>query len=108
MKLTKEQLRQQIRAVIKEQLALTDVLPGADGGFVKYAQKVDDLIEDFIVKAEKLHEEGVEMMKVDILGGKDSSAKVGERNRYINARVSFLKRLRGNLVGSAEQLRREV
>lgn len=108
MKITKEQLKSQIRELVKEQLAYKDVLPGADGEFVKYAQKVDDLFEEFMDKAQKLKDEGAELMKADILGGHDSSVKAAERNRYINARVGFLNKLKINLVQAFEALKREV
>ena len=108
MKITKEQLKTQIRKLVKEQLAYKDIVPGADGEFVKYAQKVDDLFEEFMDKAQKLHEEGTELMRADILGGHDSSVKAAERNRYINARVGFLNKLKVSLGQAFEALRREV
>lgn len=108
MKITKSELRQQIQKIVQEQLSYKDVLPGADGDFVKYAQKVDDLFEEFMDKAQKLHEEGTELMKADILGGHDSSVKSAERNRYINARVGFLNKLKTSLSSAFEALRREV
>lgn len=108
-KLSQDDLRLKIRSIVREQLAYKDVLPGADGGFAKYAEKVDDLIEEFIDKAETLYQEGVDMMKPDITGTPNpGNQAVGERNRYISARVGALKALRGNLVQLYERLRREV
>ncbi len=108
-KLSQDDLRLKIRKIVREQLAYKDVLPGADGGFAKYAQKVDDLLEEFLDKAETLYQEGTEMMKPDITGTPEpGNQAVGERNRYIAARVGALKAIRGNLVSVYERLRREV
>ena len=58
---------------------LKEILPSSDSELIDYASKVDDLIEDFIKKAEELREEGSELVSKDILG----SAKVAERNRFV-------------------------
>lgn len=89
-------------------LDYADLVPGADAEFVKFAQDVDDLINEMIEKANDLHKEGSELVKADILGGHDSSVKAAERNRYIMARVGFLKRMSGRLVAAYEELRRDV
>ncbi len=111
----KKELEQLVADVIKEELKLNeqaikykDLIPGADGDFIKFADKVDKMIQDVIKEAQDLHQEGEDMLAVDILGGRDSSAKVGERNRYILARVGFLKSLIGMLGASYERMRREV
>lgn len=97
-----------IEHITEQALKYKDLVPGADGDFIKFADKVDKLITDLVKQTQDLHQEGEDMLAVDILGGHDSSAKVGERNRYILARVGFLKSLVGMLTASYERLRREV
>jgi hypothetical protein len=104
MKITKEQLKSHIRRLVQEQLDYKDIVPGADGGFVKYAQKVDDLLLKFMDDAEKLIQEGSDIMKADVL----ESAKVGERNRYILARVGVLRALKTSVSNAFERLKKEV
>ena len=113
MKISKEQLKQLVTEAIKAELQeqaieYKDVIPGADGEFYKYAQKVDKFLNDTIEEAAKLHEEGQELVQLDILGGHDSSVKAAERNRYITERVGLMHKLKGILVGAYENLRREA
>ena len=91
-----------------EQLSYSDILPGADGEFVKYAEKIDNFLEETLDKADKLHEEGVALMKPDVLGLGAKRDRVGERNAHISARVGVIKALRTNLIAMYEKLRREV
>lgn len=107
-KIKETELREMIRRVIKEQLDYDDLVPGADKQLVKFAQKVDEELESMIETLESLYEEGDELMKVDILGGHDSSAKVGERNRFLVARVSAVKNLRSSIISLKERMRHEV
>ena len=104
----KSELKELIRKVIKEQLDYSDIVPGADGKLVKFAEKVDKALEGMIEELDGLFEEGDELVKVDILGGKDSSAKAGERNRFLTDRISAVKNLRSSIIALKEKLRRNA
>lgn len=100
MKVTKEQIKEMVRAAIRERLDedfnyTNDLVPDDIKG---YAKKVDDLISDTIEKARKLHDEGEEMMRANIL----SSYEVQERNRFLLYRVGFLNNLISMLIGRLE------
>lgn len=100
MKVTKEQIKEMVRAAIKERLDedfnyTNDLVPDDIKG---YAKKVDDFISDTIEKARKLHDEGEEMMRANIL----SSYEVQERNRFLLYRIGFLSNLVANLIARIE------
>lgn len=107
-KLTAQELKQIVSSVIAEGKDASDeiksLLPADDGELVKYAKKVDKLLGKLIEDAEALRVEGAELMAKDILG----SAKVGERNRFILARVGLLQKLRSIVVQAHENLKRET
>lgn len=108
--ITESELRNQIRKlVLEEQLAYKDILPGAEGEMVKFAEKVDTLLEEMVDKIDKLYQQGVDIMKPDITGGdygSSSSHRVTERNNYLESRVGALKKIRNGLVATYEGLRR--
>lgn len=108
-KLNKEQLLTMVKETIKEQLELRDLVPGGKGSeLATYASKVDDFIKETVEKMEALHKEGTDIIQIDILGGRDSSAKVGERNRFILTRLGLLDKMKKNLVAAYEFLRKET
>lgn len=106
--ITETELRKQIRQlVLEEQLAYKDILPGAEGEMIKFAEKVDTLLEEMVDKIDKLYQQGTELVKPDITGGTpQSSTVVGERNHYLLSRVGALKKIRNGLVATYEGLRR--
>ena len=83
---------------------LKDLLPSSDKDLISFAKKVDETIEDFIKKAEELRKEGSELVAKDVL----ESAKVGERNRFVMARVGLLSKLKNLAIQAAEVLKRET
>jgi hypothetical protein len=100
MKLKKEQLKEMIRKVVKEKLNedfdyTNDLVPD---DIADYAKRVDKLLTDTIHEARKLHDEGEEMMRANVL----SSYEVQERNRFILYRVGFLNNLVANLLARLE------
>jgi hypothetical protein len=108
-KINKEQLLSIVKNTIKEQLELRDLLPGGDGKELEeYVSKVDNFIKETVEKMQELHDEGQDIIQTDILGGRDSSAKVGERNRLIMARVGILDKMKKQLVAAYEYLRNQT
>lgn len=109
-KLNSEELRDLVKGIISEAKGgssssdeLKELLPGTDSDLVSFASKVDDLIEDFIKKAEELREEGSEIVAKDILG----SAKIDERNRFVMARIGIVQKLKSLMIQAHETLKRE-
>lgn len=82
---------------------LEQLLPSTDKDLIDFASKVDDLLENFIKDAEKLREDGSNLVAEDILG----SAKVGERNRFIMTRVGLIGKLKNLMIQGHEALKRE-
>jgi len=106
-KLTAEDIRKLVKQVINEGKDASDelkeLLPSDDGELVAYATKIDKFLTDIVEEAAALRNEGSELMAKDILG----SAKVGERNRFILARVGLVKKLGDLVVQAHENLKRE-
>lgn len=100
MKVTKEQIKEMVREAIRERLNedfnyTNDLVPDDVKG---YAKKVDDFLSETIEEARKLHDEGEEMMRANIL----SSYEVQERNRFLLYRVGFLNNLIAGLLSRIE------
>ena len=106
-KLTQTVLKELINTIISEGSNASDelkeLLPSSDKELVDFAKDVDKFLIKIIEDAEALRTEGAELMSKDILG----SAKVGERNRFVLARVGLLQKLRSIVVQAHENLKRE-
>jgi len=106
-KLTKEEFNKLIKTVIAESKSsddLKELLPSSDKDLVDFATKVDEFLLSFIQEAEELRTEGAELVAKDILG----SSKVGERNRFVFARVGLLQKIKNLLIQAHENLKRET
>lgn len=105
----KEFIRSSVVKKLNEQtIQYSDILPGAPTEFYEYATKVEKFLLETAEKAEELRLEGMDIMRVDILGGRDSSVKVSEMNRYINKYASSLHKVRGNIMSLLESILREA
>lgn len=89
------------QATLKENLA-NDVLPGANGELVAYTIKVEKFLDATIEEAEKLHEEGSELLAANVL----RDPLVGERDRLILMIMGFLKKMKNGLSTSSVDLRK--
>lgn len=113
MKISAKDLKAMISESVKKKLdeqviQYKDILPGAPDEFYKYAEKVEKFLLDTAEKAEKLRAEGKEIMRPDLGGYKDSSAKIGERNRYLNKYVASLHKIKGSAIQLLESIIREA
>ncbi len=105
MKVTKEQLKKMIKEVVSTKLNekfdfTNDLVPDDVAG---YSDKVNQFMKKTIEEARKLHNEGEEMMRANIL----SSYEVQERNRFILYHVGFLNNLVANLIHRLEDKYRQ-
>ena len=100
MKITKEQLTKMVKEAVTKHLNekfdyTNDLVPD---DVAEYSKKVDALLKKTIEEARKLHDEGEEMMRANIL----SSYEVQERNRFLLYHVGFLNNLVASLVARLE------
>jgi len=104
MKINRSELKEMVRKAVSkklnEALEASDIVPEDVAG---YAKKVDEFIKNTIEEARKLHDEGDQMMKANIL----SSYEVQERNRFILHRVGFLNTLIAGLMQKIEDMHRQ-
>lgn len=105
MKLTKPQLKEMVRNVIRKKLnekfdVSKDLVPE---GVAEFSSKVEDFIKETVEKAQKLKEEGEGIMTTNIL----SSYEVQERNRFLLYHVGFLSNLIANLLHRMEDAHRQ-
>jgi len=108
MKITAKNLKEMVRVVISKQLneefgdskRKEEAMPE---DVVAYSTKVDALVKKTIEEARKLHAEGEEMMRSNVL----SSYEVQERNRFLLYYVGFLSNLAANLVARLEDSHRQ-
>lgn len=100
MKVSKDKLKEMIREAVSNKLNekfdfTNDLVPDDVAG---YSEKVDEFLKKTIEEARKLHDEGEEMMRANIL----SSYEVQERNRFLLYHVGFLSNLVANLIHRLE------
>jgi hypothetical protein len=106
MKIDRTQLKEMIRKTVAKKLneafdnKLNDTVPE---GVAEYAAKINKFLHSTIDEARKLHDEGEEMMRANVL----SSYEVQERNRFILYRVGFLNTLIASLVHRIEDEHRQ-
>ena len=105
MKLTKDKLRAMIREAVSSKLNekfdfTNDLVPDDVAG---YTEKVNSFMKKTIEEARKLHDEGEEMMRTNIL----SSYEVQERNRFLLYHVGFLSNLIANMIHRLEDQYRQ-
>ena len=106
MKIDKLQLKEMIRKAVAKKLneafdnKTNDAVPE---GVAEFAAKIDKFLHSTIDEARKLHNEGQEMMRANIL----SSYEVQERNRFILYRVGFLNNLIASLIHRIEDEHRQ-
>ena len=105
MKLTKDKLRAMIREAVSSKLNekfdfTNDLVPDDVAG---YTEKVNGFMKKTIEEARKLHDEGEEMMRTNIL----SSYEVQERNRFLLYHVGFLSNLIANMIHGLEDQYRQ-
>lgn len=105
MKVSKDELKEMVKKIIKNKLNekfdyTNDVVPD---DVADYASKVTTFMGKMIKEARKLHDEGEEMMRANIL----SSYEVQERNRFLLYHVGFLNNLIANLLHRIEDSYRQ-
>lgn len=105
MKVSKDKLKKMIKEAVSKKLNekfdfTNDLVPD---DVADYSSKVDEFLKKTIEEARKLHDEGEEMMRANIL----SSYEVQERNRFLLYHVGFLSNLVANLIHRLEDKYRQ-
>lgn len=105
MKVKKDTLKEMVRKAISKRLDekfdfTNDLVPDDVADF---SSKVDTFLKKTIEEAQKLRDEGEEMMRANIL----SSYEVQERNRFLLYHVGFLSNLVANIIHRLEDKYRQ-